>query len=237
MSGNKVALVVVLVIVSVVLLLVAVAAIRERAPQETANEESVAETETMDDITIPVWGVAIPVLELLQATSLALHTDGGCVLVGSCYHDDIFNFYIARLDSAGGIVWQRACGGTRRDSIEGAISQTPDSGYIFAGYTNSFAEGIDSDGWITKTDDEGEVQWSRLYGHPKGTEKLTTVKALAGGGFITAGYTEKTRITPEEISGSCVLMKPGKSFGKKPTVAGQGAATRGTLSLLETTDS
>lgn len=84
--------------------------------------------------------------------------------------------------------WQWTYGGSEADYAH-AVIQTSDGGFAFAGYTLSFSE-EDEYGrrylefWLVKTDDQGELQWSRTYDvHDKAYSLIET----ADGGFILVG--------------------------------------------------
>ncbi len=74
MSSNKTVLVVILVIVFMVILSVSVLVVRQERPE--ASEAFEPSVESMDDITIPVWGIVIPTPEYIKATSIIPVSDG-----------------------------------------------------------------------------------------------------------------------------------------------------------------
>jgi hypothetical protein len=90
------------------------------------------------------------------------------------------------------VVWQKGYGGANGGSIRSdAISAAPtaDGGFILAGYSNIFQQ--EFDGWLVKTDAQGNIQWQRLY---TGTEQtgfndveLWDIIQTADGGYAAAG--------------------------------------------------
>src|SRR4030042_570021 len=75
------------------------------------------------------------------------------------------------------LTWAHTYGGNNIE-IATAILQTNDSGYIAAGYTNSFSAGS-YDVWIFKLDASGAIVWQKTFG---GSD--------ADDGYILAGYAE-----------------------------------------------
>jgi hypothetical protein len=101
-------------------------------------------------------------------------------------------FFLLHTDSSGNVVWQKGYGGANGGSIRSdAISAAPtaDGGFILAGYSNIFQQ--EFDGWLVKTDAQGNIQWQRLY---TGTEQtgfndveLWDIIQTADGGYAAAG--------------------------------------------------
>lgn len=91
--------------------------------------------------------------------------------------------WVLRLDSAGGVIWQRTYGGPGEE-VAYSVEPTSDGGYVVAGYTTSFGNGA-ADAWILKLDAAGDVDWEHAYGSP-GFENAVSVEETADGGFIAA---------------------------------------------------
>lgn len=88
------------------------------------------------------------------------------------------------------IQWQRSLGGTLNDDVR-SIKQTPDSGYILAGWSSSADSDVTvnhggRDFWIVKTDAFGMIIWQKSYG---GTldDEANAVQLTTDGGYIVAG--------------------------------------------------
>ena len=83
-------------------------------------------------------------------------------------------------------LWTRTYGGSNHDYAR-SVQQTPDGGYIVAGYTASFGAG-GSDFYLVKINSQGDTLWTRTYGGSNG-EEARSVQQTADGGYIVAGYT------------------------------------------------
>ncbi len=91
--------------------------------------------------------------------------------------------------------WQRASGGNGNDYAY-SLRQTRDSGFIVAGFSNSYdgdittARGGD-DYWVQKTNDTGAIVWQKTYGGGQ-TDNAKSVRQTTDGGYIIAGFTNST---------------------------------------------
>ncbi|MFP9097506.1 T9SS type A sorting domain-containing protein [Flavobacterium sp. RHBU_24] len=127
--------------------------------------------------------------------------DGGYITSGTAYSADgdiTQNFgesdgWVAKLDETGAIEWQKSYGGSLNEQIY-KILQTPDGGYIFAGYSDSVdgefsaAHGT-GDIWVAKIDAAGTVQWQQLLGGGY-YDWANDITIAADGGFVVAGHSQ-----------------------------------------------
>jgi uncharacterized repeat protein (TIGR02543 family) len=86
--------------------------------------------------------------------------------------------------SGGG--WAKTYGGPNWDGAS-SIQQTADGGYIVAGWTESFGAG-NGDFWVLKLDQNGDIQWQKIYGGPS-ADVAFSIQQTADGGYIVAGVT------------------------------------------------
>lgn len=91
------------------------------------------------------------------ASSIQQTSDGGYIVAGYTYSfgSGLMDFWVLKLNSRGGVQWQKVYGGGSWDS-PWSIHQTVDGGYIVAGTTDSFGAG-NADFWVLKLKPEGTI--------------------------------------------------------------------------------
>lgn len=82
--------------------------------------------------------------------------------------------------------FQKTFGGSNNDRAYSVI-QNPDNTFMIAGETSSFGNG-GSDGYLIKTDMNGNVLWSKTYGGT-GNDLFYDVISTTDGGYAMSGYT------------------------------------------------
>ena len=98
--------------------------------------------------------------------------------------------WIVKLNSTGGIEWQKTYGGSNKDAAIGIIN-TSDGGYIIGAYSYSNDYNItgnhgSSDYWLLKLDSIGQMQWQKNYGGSS-TDILTSI-IQSDKNFVMTGY-------------------------------------------------
>jgi len=91
-------------------------------------------------------------------------SDKSYVLFGrtDSYGNGQEDFYLLKIDSTGNQLWQKTYGGSKNENGL-YVEQTYDKGFILSGWTNSFGAG-DYDGYIVKTDSNGNFKWKKTFG-------------------------------------------------------------------------
>ncbi|RDE17423.1 MAG: hypothetical protein C4K49_02885 [Candidatus Thorarchaeota archaeon] len=97
------------------------------------------------------------------------------------------DYLILKLNSTGGVTWQKTYGGTSADDLH-FIRQTPDGGYFVGGQTGSFGPIVGTNVWALRLNSTGGVIWQNAYGGISSSGAFSGGLA-SDGGYILAGYT------------------------------------------------
>jgi len=141
------------------------------------------------------------------AQSIWQTTDGGYIVAGYTYSNDgdvvgihettKGDFWVVKLNAAGGLVWQRCLGGTKEDWAYSAI-QTADGCYVIAGKTTSNNGDVfghhnpnNYDCWVVKLDANGGLIWQKCLGG-NNDDEAKSLWPTSDGGFILGGSTNST---------------------------------------------
>ncbi|PTX64009.1 hypothetical protein C8N46_101619 [Kordia periserrulae] len=138
------------------------------------------------------------------AQDITLTADGGTAIVGytESINGDITdnaseqnNYWVARLDADGNLLWSKTYGGTADDRGE-AIKATADGGFIITGYSRSADEDVSQnngfyDQWIVKLDAAGNIQWEKSIGY-SGSDQAFDIIQTSDGGYFTTGFLDIT---------------------------------------------
>jgi len=116
-------------------------------------------------------------------------SDEGFLITGGTYsfsdgHSDV---WFIKTDENGNEVWNRTYGGSGNEKAY-SVHQTPDGGYILAGFTDP-ARNFKYDIYLIKTDENGYEIWSRTFGGSD-IENAYSCELTDDGGYILAGYTK-----------------------------------------------
>ncbi len=125
-----------------------------------------------------------------RAYSVEQTTDGGYIVAGATQSfgagsDDM---WFVKLDSSGGIEWQKAYGGSDQD-IAYSIRQTWDDGYVVAGQSSSFMNEGDDGIVVLKLDSAGDIYLC---------DSMVSTNVSSSNTSVTSGFD----ISPQLYSGS-----------------------------------
>ncbi len=120
--------------------------------------------------------------------SAKITTDGGFMLCAntSSWGAGSNDVLLIKTDSTGNLQWAKTYGGSNSDQPRFA-NQTSDGGYILNGYTTSFGAG-GPDVYLIKTDNTGNLQWSKAYGDI-GSDRGSMVRETDDGGYAISAVT------------------------------------------------
>jgi hypothetical protein len=131
------------------------------------------------------------------ASKILQTNDGGFIFVGNTRsidgdvignHGDL-DVWIFKLDSNGGIQWQKCLGGSGPDL--GWDIQLTDGGYLISGEADSFDGDVTGshglgDFWIVKIDTFGNIVWQKSLGG-SGTESANEIRSTSDSGLVVIG--------------------------------------------------
>jgi len=136
-----------------------------------------------------------------HASCIVRSNDGGYVVAGSSDSNDgdvtgnhgNLDFWIVKLNAIGVIQWEKSLGGSA-DEIAYSIQQTVDSGYIVAGFSNSYDGDIsgnhgNTDCWVVKLSSTGALQWEKSLGG-SADDFAYAVQQTIEGGYVVAGFSD-----------------------------------------------
>ncbi len=140
-----------------------------------------------------------------RAHAVVQADDGGFVMAGFSESVDFdisdskgsYDFWVVKIDVHGNLLWQRSFGGSGIE-ISQDIAKTSDNGYVITG--NTFSNDTDiaknngeSDIWLIKIDDEGNLVWERTFG---GTlfDAAQSVRTCSDGGFMVTGNSKSNDV-------------------------------------------
>jgi hypothetical protein len=129
-------------------------------------------------------------------------SDGGYAITGWTTGPETREWWLFRTDDSGNLLWTKTY-----SALEWQLQNAPCSlieisggGYAFAGTVDSLTS---YDGWLAKTDEEGNIIWSQTYDSGGSDDILTMVQTLDGG-YLLAGTTAAlyyNPTSPPEIPG------------------------------------
>ena len=131
--------------------------------------------------------------------SLLKDADGNFLALGdtSSFGAGNGDMFLQKTDGQGKLLWAKSYGGADLD--EGLhVASTSDQGYILAGRSYSFGAG-NEDAYLVKTDRDGNLQWSKVYGTPK-IERSYSVRQTSDGGYILSGSSLNYQNTPIDFT-------------------------------------
>lgn len=87
-------------------------------------------------------------------------SDGGYIGAGT-YYSRNGDGWLLKLDANGNELWRKTFGFEDSDDWFHSVYQTDDGGYILPGWKTNVVE-MFSDGWILKTDIDGNIEWEKF---------------------------------------------------------------------------
>ena len=148
-----------------------------------------------------------------RCTSVQQTTDGGYIMVGrSKFPGDLnFDAWLIKTDENGDSLWSKTFGDYYIDEAY-VVRQTSDGGYIIGGMSTQF--GWAGEGWLIKTDDQGNMLWQNHY-HAEGTttadwDYIYDIVITEDGSFVAtgvaaiSGYSKQGWVLKTDSSGNII---------------------------------
>lgn len=121
------------------------------------------------------------------ATGLAASPDGGFLITGYTFLNNLNTAWAVKTDAEGNKQWQKTLS-TSSDAKPITVIATNDGAYLLLGYTST---GGNRDAWLSKIDASGTTVWSKTFGG-SGEDWFTGVAKAADGGYVLSGYTSSS---------------------------------------------
>ncbi|GAB3169312.1 hypothetical protein GCM10027291_19580 [Telluribacter humicola] len=138
-----------------------------------------------------------------DARHVVATSDGGAVLAGltesgrsgdkSESSRGGYDYWVIKLNSSGGKVWDKTLGGSGNDYAR-SVASTSDGGFVVTGFSDSGQSGDRSDNskgqndyWLVKVDANGGKVWDKAYGS-NGNDSAEAILSTSDGGYIMAGH-------------------------------------------------
>jgi flagellar motor protein MotB len=104
------------------------------------------------------------------------------------------DFWLFQLVVGGDLRWSQTYGGRKPDGVSG-MTATYDGGFLLCGMVKSNDGDVEGnrgyfDGWIVKTNQEGEKEWTRTLGF-EAQDELNDVIELEKGGYLMIGTVQE----------------------------------------------
>ena len=125
------------------------------------------------------------------ANTIVQTSDGGYIVAGNSNSNDgdvsdnhgDNDYWVVKLNSTGGIVWQKSLGGSALD-WNNSMAKTTDGGCIVVGFTQS--SDINGDYYVVKLSATGSIEWQKALGGTGGDYAYAVVQT-SDGGYLVAG--------------------------------------------------
>jgi hypothetical protein len=150
-----------------------------------------------------VWNQTFGGIAYDEGTAIVETADGGFAISGCTASFGevvgIEEVWLVRCDENGTHLWNHTYGGGLIHGGQGhafhksvRLEDLPDGGFLISSHTNQYSVG-DADGWLIRTDADGNHLWNYTHGGPDDEYFVESV-ACSNGGFISGGWTENKTI-------------------------------------------
>ncbi|MCF7811703.1 carboxypeptidase regulatory-like domain-containing protein, partial [bacterium] len=123
-----------------------------------------------------------------QCQSIKRTNDDCYILAGitTSFAENGTDYWLVKINEDGEEIWSANFDNGANDLCRSVI-QTFDGGYLLAGHNNLY-DNANCDGWLVRTDDEGELLWSQTYDAGDQADVFVDVVQLDDGGYAVTGW-------------------------------------------------
>ena len=149
-----------------------------------------------------IWSRTYGGAEFDYGSSIIESEEGGFVIVGvtTSFGLNGTNCWLLHTDEIGNVLWNQTYGGNDDDLGHSIIEAPASGGFVIAGTTKSYGGG-NSDGWLLRTNPQGELLWHQTIGGYR-NEFGHKVIRNRNGQFTFVGTTDNT---PNQNLGTFVI--------------------------------
>jgi len=131
-----------------------------------------------------------------RGRSIIIAGDNGYIVLGSSNFvieadNDFFyldnDIWVFKIDLLGNMVWEKTIGDRFFDETGNSIQISSDSGYIISGRMDHKSNGK-IDGLLMKIDDNGNVEWKKIFGGSE-NQVANTIIQIENGNYVIFGWT------------------------------------------------
>ena len=137
-----------------------------------------------------LWSRALGDISGSVGYDVAVITNGYVIAGSTDSSDSGSQAFLVKTDLTGDPQWTKYFGGSYNDEAR-FLAMASDGGYALGGFTWSDGAG-QSDFWLVKADDSGELEWERTFGGVL-RDSAHSLLSTSDGGFALAGWSESFR--------------------------------------------
>jgi hypothetical protein len=106
---------------------------------------------------------------------------------------------LIKTDANGNELWNKTYGASGLSFDWGnSVVETATGGFIIAGVKNAMGLPPDAEGWLIKTDANGNKLWDKTFGGI-GSDSFNSVSHTKDGGYIMTGYTKSFGVNLSDV--------------------------------------
>jgi hypothetical protein len=127
---------------------------------------------------------------LSEGADGVIQTSNGDYIINGGYRLTSFDFdaYIVRINSVGGLVWQKKYGKNQTDEFDGKPIELSNGNIVICGILSDTITPYNPKGWLVQLNSLGDSLWSMKFDKWNDQNYFTDIKHTTDNGFIISGY-------------------------------------------------